>query len=457
MFAKVKALYQSPFMRQNMVFLVGSLLVGAFNYVYYPILGRMMQPASYGEVQAIVALFLQLLIFLNVLSQVSVNVIANYTDEARKQRIIFELEKLAFTVSLGVLVAGSLLSWYIKDFFHFGTVWPFMLLLVAVVVTVPLSFRSAFLRAHMRFGMASAANIIGAAGKVAFSVFLVWIGFNTIGAIGGVLAAQLLALAYAAYKAGQLGFFKPAGSRYLSVPSIAEVRPELRYAGFVFICSMTIMLLTSIDIFVVKHYFSPEVAGQYAGIATVARIIFFITAPLAQVLLPAVKIASPARENRLLLAKSFGLVMVCGGLPTLFFALFPHYSVHILMGKGYDSYASLLALLCFAMLLLSVVNLIVSYYIALRKYQLLRIIVPGICMTVGLMWGFHDSIRAVVINLIIGSSVMVALCIGWRVMLLIHNSRSNVRVHPKANFNSNSRVQRRQESRSPVSSPEKGD
>jgi O-antigen/teichoic acid export membrane protein len=438
MFGRLQSLLKNPFIRNNLIFLMGSVLVGGFNYIYYPILGRMLSPEAYGEVQAMVALCLQLLIFLNVLSQVSINVVANYTDEDRKQRVIFELEKLAFMASLGIVAVGIACSWYVKDFFNFESVWPFIVLLSVVVATVPLSFRSAFLRAHLRFGIASISNIIGAAGKVIFSVILVWLGFNIVGAIGGILVAQVVAFTYTAYKAKQLGFMKPADSSYIGKLSLKDIRPELPYAAFMFVCSMSIVLLSSIDIFVVKHYFDPLVAGQYAGISTVARIIFFLTAPLALVLLPAVKIANSASENRKLLLKSLGLLVAVGGSPALFFAVFPDFSVHTLMGSSYAAYTSLLPLLCLAMLLLSVVNLIISYYIALRNYMLLSIIIPGVCTTVILMWASHSSVRNVVMNLIYGSIGMIVLCVVWRGLRIIRNWSNNVPL--KENFSHRPRI-----------------
>lgn len=438
MVAKVKALFGGPFFRQNAVFFIGSLLVGGFNYIYYPVLGRLMEPGAYGEVQAVVALFMQLLIFLGVLSQVTVNVVANYTDETHKQRVIFELEKVAFMISLGLLVIGAALAWQVRDFFNFESAWPFIILLAVVVASVPLTFRTAFLRAHQRFGLVSLVNVLGAVSKVVFSAALVWIGWNTIGAIAGILIAQVLSFGYAAAKAKQLGFIKPAGSRYLGRPAIKEIRPELKYAGFVFICSMAVMLLSSIDIFVAKHYFDPQTAGEYAGVSTVAKIIFFLTASISQVLLPAVKLANRPTDNRKLLLKSGVFLTATGGLAAIGLALFSRDAVNLLMGADYLPFAHLLPLLCLAMFLLSVVNLIVSYYIALRKYTVLGIIVPGICMTVVLMWALHDSIRDVVLNLIFGSITMLGLFILWRGAHLIHDWRSNVR--PKAYFNSNPRL-----------------
>ncbi len=438
MFAKLRAAAESPFLRQNLVFFIGSLLVGGFNYIYYPLLGRLMEPHDYGEVQALVALFMQLLIFLGVLSQVTVNIVANYTDETRKQRVVFELEKLAFMIGLGLLAVGCIASWQVREFFKLESVWPFITLLVVIVISVPLTFRTAYLRARQRFGLVSGVNVIGAAGKVALSALLVWWGWQTFGAIAGIMLAQVLSFGYAAYKTRQLGFMRPAGTRYFSRLQLKEIRPELKYAGFVFICSMAVMLLSSIDIFIVKHYFDPQTAGEYAGISTVARIIFFLTASISQVLLPAVKLANPAAENRKLLIKSFLFLSVTGGLAALIIAVFSTTSVKLLMGSDYLRYVELLPWLCLAMFLLSVINLVVSYYIALRKYEVLGIIVSGTCMTVILLWAWHDSVRDIVVNLIVGSIAMLGLFVVWRVMHLIRSWRSDAR--PKTHFNSNPRV-----------------
>ncbi len=120
------AIRLSSFLRQNAVFFLGAVCVGVLNYAYYPIISRLLNVQAYGEVQTLVSLFLQLLIFLTVLSQVTVNVVANYEDELRKQQVVYELEKLALFVSIGLFIIAAAFSWKIKSFFHFQSVWPFI-------------------------------------------------------------------------------------------------------------------------------------------------------------------------------------------------------------------------------------------------------------------------------------------------------------------------------------------
>jgi O-antigen/teichoic acid export membrane protein len=43
----------------NGIFFVGSLVASVLNYLYYPVLGRMLHPAAFGESQTLVSMFLQ--------------------------------------------------------------------------------------------------------------------------------------------------------------------------------------------------------------------------------------------------------------------------------------------------------------------------------------------------------------------------------------------------------------
>jgi len=142
----IKQIRASAFLRHNAILFFGSIAVGILNYAYYPILGRLLDVEAYGEVQALVSLFLQLNIFLTVLGQVTVNVVANYSDPREKERVVFELEKLGLFLAMGGLVVVALFGWKLKTFFNFESAWPFVIVMCATIASVPLAFRSAFLR-----------------------------------------------------------------------------------------------------------------------------------------------------------------------------------------------------------------------------------------------------------------------------------------------------------------------
>lgn len=410
------AIRGSSFLRQNAVFFFGSVGVGALNYAYYPVMSRLLPVDSYGEVQALMSLFLQLLIFLSVLGQVTVNVVANYQDESKKQKIVYELEKLALFMSLALFVVVAIFGWKIKSFFHFSSVWPFLVLMLSIVATVPLAFRSAFLRGHKKFASVAAANLLSSASDILVSALLVVIGWKTVGAIFGIVVAQVLAFLYAARAARKIGFVKPQHATFASLPDVRALKPELKYGLLVLCGSLIITVLSSIDIFVVKHYFDAQTAGRYAGVSTVARMIFFLTASIAQVLLPSVRLHQTSKQNRALFLKSLALVMAMGGVATLVFTVFQTQIITILMGKNYLTYAHLLGRLSLVMLVLSVLNLVISYFVALRKYQISVVVLLGAGVTLGLLGAFHSSLEAVINSLLYGSLTMLGMFGVWLVV-----------------------------------------
>ncbi len=391
---------------------MGSVGVGALNYLYYPILGRMLPPTAFGEVQTLVSFFLQLSIFLTVLGLVTVNVAANYDNIEHRNRVIFDLERIALAVSLVLLVLSFIFSGQLQHFFQFDDALPFVILMLAIVVSVPFTFRGAYVRGRHGFGVSSISNVLASAAKIVLSVGLVAAGLGTVGAIWGVAIAQLVALIYIAFWARRMGLTRGEGVKWLSKPDMGLLTPELKYAGMVLVTSLLITLQFSIDILVVKHYFDATTAGLYAGIATVARIIFFLTGSISQVLMPMVKLKNPAGENRSLLKKSFYLLAVTGLPALLLFVVLPSTIIRILMGGQYDQYAELLPLLSVTIFAVAIVNLVVSYFMALRRYTIALVVIAGALITYTLMIFHHDTLRAVIESLLFGSLSMIILVAG---------------------------------------------
>jgi O-antigen/teichoic acid export membrane protein len=400
---------RSTFLRHNLIFFVGSVTVGVLNYLYYPIMGRMLTPAAFGEVQTLISLFLQITIFLMVLGLVTINIVANYSSRMERDAVVLEFEHLALVASIVLLLLTVIFQQQLKRFLQFDASWPFILLMLALVASVPFTFRGAFLRGRQKFGLASLVNVIGAGGKIVFSVALVALGAGTSGAIGGLVAAQIAACAAAAWWASRYGLKRPAGQTLLRLPNMQLLRPEIRYGVLVLVGSLVVTMQYSIDIVVVKHYFDPHTAGLYAGMASVARIIFFLTASVALVLMPMVKLTAEPGENRRLLIKSL-VLLAAAGVPVLaVFILAPTQVVTALMGKEYADVAHLLPQLSVAIFTVSVLNLMVSYYLALRRYAVAPIIIIGAVVTYALLLTRHNTLRAIVTDLLIGSIAM--LCI----------------------------------------------
>jgi len=401
----IQMVRQSNFLKMNLVFFVGSLLVAFFNYLYYPILGRLLSTEQFGELQVLVSLFIQATIFLNVMALVSVNIMTK-DDEATSSRLLIELERLALLVAGGVLALMMVMSPLLARTLRFEDQWGFIVIALVFAVSVPLAFRTGYLRGKNDFGATSIGAIMGSISKIAFSVLLVYIGWETLGAVAGILLAQTVALLYTskvAARHGRKGIgYKP------RLPNWPLVRPELPFIVFVFFVSFVVTILFSVDVAIVKYFFSPEQAGSYAGISTVARIVYFLTASIAIVLLSAVKPKGEQRENIRLLGKSLLMTAGLGGIAAVTFCVFPEQIVHLLMGEKFDQYVPLLPLLSVTMFFISLANVLTSYHMAVRDYAVAYITAGAAIFTTLLTLARHETIEVIVQNLFLAS---VALCL----------------------------------------------
>jgi O-antigen/teichoic acid export membrane protein len=416
MLAFLTRLQSDKFVRHNAVFFVGSLVVAFINYLYYPVLGRMMDPAHFGEVQLLVSMFLQAAIIFNVLGLVTVNVVANQPDPIRQQQIIDQLERLAFWLMSFLLLGSLVLAGWLQQFFSLESPWLFVITTLALFVSVPLSFRAAYLRGKQQFGVAAWSGVLGATVKLLLSVLLVAIGWRAIGALGGLAAAQLVALAYTTRHAGRLGFTGQ-GRRLASGLDWRLIRPELRYAGFVLLVSMIVTLQFSLDMIVVKRLFPAAEAGLYAGITTIARIIYFLTGSVSMVLLSSVQIKDLSGANRRLFNKAMLLLLALGGAALALFAAVPELVIRLMIGAKYLPYAYLLPRLSLAVFVVSAINLVLIYCLARRQYNIAGVTVAGAVATYGLIYLNHATISSVVDSLLYGS-LLLAVLLGGQLGLL---------------------------------------
>jgi O-antigen/teichoic acid export membrane protein len=401
-----KLITSSDFLRNNGIFFVGSFAVSVLNYLFYPVLGRLLPPTQFGEVQTLVSLFLQINIFLGVLTNVAVNVVTNERDESVRNKTVLVIERLATLVTLAVALIGLLFIGQTRSFLKFNDNMPFVVLGLSVILSAPLALQTAYLRGRSAFGTLSINNITASVMKLLASVVFVLAGYGTAGAIGGLVAGQLVSLWFARISTRKLGLKRPAGLNRFGWPDLTLIKPQLGYTGLVLIVSLVTTYLFSVDIIVVKHYFDAETAGLYAGIATIGRIIYYLTGSVSIVLLSSIKLESAPKTNRALLVRSGLLHLALGGSTLVLFTLAPQWVIRTLIGAKYLTYSNLLPRLGLALLIIATVNLIFSYDMALRRTSAAVVAVIGAVITIGVVAVHHGTPGQVVTSILVGGAAM---------------------------------------------------
>ncbi len=413
--AKIKALAEDKFIKNNTIYFLGSLLVAFFSYLYHPILGRMMPVADFGEVQTLLSLVAQTGVFLGIFNVIVVNIVANAQGDAEKLKIISRLYRFALFVSLSFALLLALSSPWLESFFNFHSFWPFISLAVIIAISVSFTFRRAYLQAVRDFWAVSIAGIIGTAGRLIFAIILVYLGFSSFGAISAIVLADLLIMLFV---------FQKTRERFsLKLEAQTEkprgLKRELKYGFLIFCASGFVTFLYTSDILIVKHYFPATEAGLYSGIATIARAIFFITGSVAGVLLPSIKIRNSFTKNHRIFKKALALITLIGGTTGLTFSLFSDTVIRYSIGTKYTQMAEFLPKMSLFLFLVSVINLFFVYFLALREYLLIPIAFLSGLLIAGLSFFRHENLNTVINNFLFSSIFTLV----WLLLLYWKRSR----------------------------------
>ena len=371
------------------------MIVAFLNYLFHPLIGRLLSVTEFGEVQTVIALATEVTMAFTAFTVATVHATTNCVDLQECAAIVSVFKKgalaLVAIIFLLVLVSVELLA----NVFQFSSVYPFIALAILLVTTALFMIRQGVLQGRSRFLAVSIGNLLVAGGRVLFALVLIWLGWRAAGAIGGLVMAQLVGLLYVFVQTRQT-LDAPKHDAFV----VTRIRfwREMRYMGLAFFTTAYVTVLYTADVLVVKSYFSPEIAGMYSGISTVAKIIFFASSPIAGVLLPSVKLLSTFEENRRVFVKAAGMVCLIGGSVLGAFVVVPRFIVALLMGDRYLDLVALLPWMACAFFVVSLLNLLTNFGLALRRQSLILLVVVGGVLLAFLTALHHASPLAIVQN-----------------------------------------------------------
>ena len=397
------------FYRHALIFTLASLITSGLNYLYYPIMGRLIGISGYGELQVVTSFLLQLTTVFTGLNLISVNIVANH-DERQSKALIIALQKAVFWFIAIACVGIVLASGVFKNFFQFDSSWPFVLLVPSLLVDAVAVFWTAYLQAKRDFTSLSFYTVLTGLGKIVFSVLFVKLGLGVAGGILGIAAGLWCSLiAVRLITKHEL----PPLLSTLTWPKKHELVLIKRHLDFiveVIVALIGMSVLLSIDVLLVKHLFTPDFAGHYSGVSTVARIIFYASSPLVSVMLPAITLHH-MQKSKQAFYRTVGISLAICLAGLAIFSLFAHPIMSLLLGKQFASSSSWLPMLSILAVLVTLTNIIVNYLLALRSHLALIISLVSLGLAAGLISWHHGSVGQIVTSASI--SVLAGQLVFW--------------------------------------------
>jgi len=386
--------------------MVGSLC----NYLFTLFMGRMLGPANYGILVALLSLMALITIPASVINTVAMRFTAVFKsrNQIEKIRRLFSyLTKNLFLISLAAALILIVATPFINNFLKIPSKVPIILLSLLLILIFLIPITRGVLQGLQKFFALSVNICIDPLVKLLLAVILVYFGFGVNGVIIALIVASTTAyfLSFIPLKNLSLKF-----SRRDDQIGKKEIKG---YSANVLWTLLLLTLLVNVDIILVKHFLSGQEAGFYGALSTMGKIVLFVSVPISGVMFPMVTSRYEKGEKHWkLLLVSLVLMTILGLLVLAVYFIAPAFSVKILFGNQYLAIANLLPLFGLAMLLYSICFALATYFLSISKTTFLWPLTLITLLEIVLIWFYHDSFLTIIKILIFTFALTLAMLSG---------------------------------------------
>jgi O-antigen/teichoic acid export membrane protein len=382
----------------------------------------MLDVASFGSFESLISVFYLISIPSSALMLVVVKFVAGYKAEnnfGKIHALLKSANRGLFFLGFILFLFFILFSGEIAGFLKIESTLAVMILGLTLVFTLSYTLNKGILQGLQAFKEMSISGIIEVIAKLLIVIALVKIGLG----LNGAMAAIFLSL-FAGYSL--VLFFLKDIFKYKEKDFVLE-RPEIKEVFNFFVPSFFLLLFVtlyySIDVIMVKHFLSPELAGQYGALSILGRVIIFAAGIIIAVMFPMAAEAHKKNGNHgLVLRDSLILVSLISASFLFIYTVMPELVIKILIGAKYLPMAPYLSWFGLAMFLFSLVNLFAQYMLSIHKLKHIYLLGSGILLQIVLIYIFHQNLDQIIY---IMNGVMLYLLSAYGIYYIFYVRRSN--------------------------------
>jgi len=388
------------------VLLLGSGLAAAINFAYNISVARFLGPTSFGHATAVYTLLTLISAVTLSFQIVPAKVVAQQSTPEAKSAVYRDFHRVAWICGIVVALLLVLFSRGIANYLKLPSPVLVQLIAVGAAFYVPLGTRRGYIQGAYGFRVLATNLILEGMIRLGGSLLMMIFGLG----VRGVIGANAAAIAGA--------YFAAAPKLAPAVPSHLRFSQAVRESLQAMVFFAGQVIINNCDIVLVKHFFTPTMAGLYAAVAMVGRVIFALSSAVVNSMFPLVAgTKDEERKDLRVIATSLLLVLTIGCTLALGLRLAPAAVWTTFFGSGFGIAGKydlpyLLSLYAVTTIIytLSVVMITyeMSYKIANTSWVQLAfsgVVIAGICR-------FHSSLREVILVqlvLMVGLLIFVAL------------------------------------------------
>jgi O-antigen/teichoic acid export membrane protein len=400
--------------------MAGTLVSGLLGYAFHSFVAREISVAQYGELQSLLSAMLIFGVFNSALSYFVLkhtSVFAAHDDYVAAREFTSELTPKVFKLTAAILLVLLIASPLLARLLHFSSMIGFLVVSLATFFSTMSVIYSEILRGWQKFFLLSFIGVI-----ITFTKFTSGAAFAFLSHKTAIVSLSFLITSFTSWylvkywsqktinrKMTHSNTNPPASLREQPLAGEA-LRTGWRNKYFsetnirksavnIFLFSLTLILVSNIDVILVKYFSSPDIAGYFGAFALVGKIILWLNLSVASVLLPEACAAGykGKRPEKFALLYSYALMLLIGFGATIFYYLFPNFVINIFFGQKYIYDPQVLWLFGLMTFFLSLLTFEANLSFAKHDFRVVYLLVATFIIMIAGMSKFHASLEQIVL------------------------------------------------------------
>jgi O-antigen/teichoic acid export membrane protein len=394
----------------------GSIFANFLAFLLNLFLARNLSYVDYGIFASLISVVILASIPAGSITTIIVKFASDYHSKnelGRLQNFYKKSFKFIIAFSFFTMMLFVIFSPLIKNFLHLDNIFYILIVGLCVVAGYIQVVNLGFLQAIMKFGFLSFTGVLSNIVKLIIGVLFVFLGFRVFSGLWSIIFMGL---------SGFLIGFIPLRfifSKNTDDDIHVSTKEILRYALPVFITVLFMTSFTSTDVILVKHFFSSQQAGFYAGLSLIGKVIFYFTTPIPFVMFP---LLIRRKNSGKSFNKLFYLALILVLLPSLtitgFYFIFPKLVVNMFLGgKDYLEIAGLAGFFGINLTIFSLINVFINFFLSLNRTKIVPLIVISALAQIILIYIFHNNFSQIITISILVLSVLLIVLAGYYLKL----------------------------------------
>lgn len=406
--SKIKYLITHPLVSGSFLIFVGSMTANVLSFAFNLFMSRNLAISEYGTLVSLLSIITLFSIPAAALTPTIITVAGRYFAKKEYSSLHdFHNKMLRFLLLFGLLfiLLPIVFSKQIGTFLHIESSLLLLFTGIGILLAYLGTLYNSFLQAKLSFGFLSFSTALSAIVKLTLGVVVILLGFGVNGAIVTYLVSFSLSVII-----GLLvlrNFLFATTSKKTKIMYKQLISYGIPSAVVVF----SLNSFVSTDVILVKHLFSEQQAGLYAGLSLIGRVIFYATAPIGTVMFPVLvnRFNMKKRLNHILFY-SIGLVGLASFLVNIFYFMFPHFVILLfLKNNAYLEMVPYLGRFGLFITIYSMLSLLTYYFLSIKRTRISYILFLGAAAQALLIYFLHGDIGEIVNISIVTTGILFVL------------------------------------------------